>query len=242
MKNIIIKIGGKILETPQSLESTISQFRTLLFDKRILNNVVIIPGGGNYANFIRILDKEIDLGDDRAHWMAIKAMEFLGKRSIKNYPEIEIIKEFDLLIKSPQNKKIVLFLPYEYLFKYDELPHSWNITSDSITLYLANKLKLQECFLIKDVDGILDNQQKIIQNLTTSEYKDIMKKKKYNSDEYFDKAIKKSQPIDSYLLTLIEKYNLPCFILNGNASNQTILDFFCLPNNKKKIYTKIESV
>ena len=53
------------------------------------------------------------------------------------------------------------------------LIQNWEVTSDSITLYLAHKLKLKECYLIKDVDGIIVNdkgKEKIIREMNTSDY------------------------------------------------------------------------
>ena len=58
------------------------------------------------------------------------------------------------LINDNESKQILIFGPYNYLSNEDVLPHSWEVTSDSITLFLAYKLKLDVCYLIKDIDGI----------------------------------------------------------------------------------------
>ncbi|GAI77890.1 unnamed protein product, partial [marine sediment metagenome] len=53
IKNIIVKIGGKILENSESIESTISQLKGILHRNSLISKIIIIPGGGSYANFIR---------------------------------------------------------------------------------------------------------------------------------------------------------------------------------------------
>ncbi|GAH20558.1 unnamed protein product, partial [marine sediment metagenome] len=50
-----------------------------LYEDNTLQKIIIIPGGGSYANFIRSIDKKLVLGDDFAHWMAIFSMDYNGK-------------------------------------------------------------------------------------------------------------------------------------------------------------------
>jgi aspartokinase-like uncharacterized kinase len=234
--SIIVKIGSKILENSDDLESTISQLK-ILHNKDIFQEIIIIPGGGSYANFVRVLDQKLDIGDDLAHWMAIYAMNFNGKMLNKIYPNIKLFDDFTELQLS--KKLISIFLPFNYLYQNDELPHSWDVTSDSITLYLANKLKLTECYLIKDVDGIIDKQNQLLKEITVDDYKDMKKTNKLLNVQKLGKSLKKSQPIDSYSLELIENYAISCIILNGKAEKHTILDYFIKLENENSIYTKI---
>ncbi|MHA1820671.1 MAG: hypothetical protein ACTSVC_09380, partial [Promethearchaeota archaeon] len=58
--------------------------------------------------------------------------------------------------KSSQDCTIYILKPFRFL-KYkdpDLLPHSWAVTSDSITIYFGHLLKQGHVFLIKDVDFI----------------------------------------------------------------------------------------
>ncbi|MFW9899218.1 MAG: hypothetical protein ACFFDO_08155 [Candidatus Thorarchaeota archaeon] len=237
MGNIIVKIGGKILEDSKSLESTIFQFKELLFEKKIINNIVIIPGGGSYANLIRAIDKDLNIGDDLAHWMAIFTMDFNGIKIIKKFPEIKWFKDFNALEESLMGRSISLFLPYDYLIKVDELPHSWDVTSDSIAVFLASKLGLNCCILIKDVNGIVNDQNQLIKEITVNEYKNMKKANRLLKKEI--NSYKESQPIDTYSLDLIEKYKVSCIILNGKTEKQTIIDFFNNAEREHSLHTKI---
>jgi hypothetical protein len=240
-KSIIIKIGGKILENRENIESTLSQFKSLV-QEDVLQKVIIIPGGGSLADFIRSIDDKLNIGDELAHWMAIYAMDRNGIELCKNFSELNCInnyKELQAFLINDTGKSISVFLPYDYLVQEDQLPHNWKVTSDSISLHLANNLELRECYLIKNVEGIIVNingQEKVIKEMTTGDY---IKFKNNKMIEIKTKELKKSQPVDSYLLSLIEKTKIPCIILNGMPSKSRIIEYFKDKKIKNRIYTKI---
>jgi len=240
---ILVKIGGKILEKRVDLDSTISQLKVLI-EKKIFRKIIIIPGGGSLANFIRGLDDKLKIGDDLAHWAAIYAMDYNGIELSKNYSDLELTNDFIRLqnrLIEKSNRFIIIFLPFNFLHQNDELPHRWEVTSDSITLHLACKLNLKECFLIKDVDGIyIKDQSDVIQEISTKEYRNLEKHGKLAEIQTNIVNFKRSKPIDNYMLTLIGKYEITCVILNGTASKSRILNFFTASNQSNKAYTKIK--
>jgi len=235
--SIIVKIGGKILENKENLESTLFQFNYLC-EKNFLKKIIIIPGGGSYANFVRKLDTKLSVGDELSHWMAIFAMNCNGIRISQKYEDIRYFNNLNELKKS--NERIVIFLPYDFIYQRDELPHSWDVTSDSITVYIAHHLGLKDCFLIKDIDGIISNKNEILRDLTTSEYKNLKKTNKMLTIYTNREKNKDSQPIDSYIINLINKYNVNCIILNGTSNKKRIITFFEeSEDDSKRFYTKI---
>lgn len=235
--SIIVKIGGRILENKENLESTVLQLKYLC-ENNFVKKIIIIPGGGLYANFIRKLDTKLSVGDDLSHWMAIFAMNCNGIRISQKYEDIRYFNNLNELKKS--NERIVIFLPYDFLYQLDELPHSWDVTSDSITVYIAHHLGLKDCFLIKDIDGIISNNNNILRELTTSEYKNLKKTNKMLTIYTNREKNKDSQPIDSYIINLINKYNVNCIILNGSSNKKRIITFFDeSEDNSKRVYTKI---
>lgn len=236
-KEAIFKIGGKILENSNNIKSTFSQL-TQLFEKEILQKIIVIPGGGTLANFVRSLDDILEIGDDLAHWIAIYSMNYNGIILNRKYPNLESIDK----LKTFQDAKqmFCIFLPYSFLREDDTLPHNWDVTSDSIALYVANKLKLSQCFLIKNIDGIFNIDKELIKSISTFKYNELKRSNQLENIIENDSNIKKSKPIDSHLLKLIEKYKTPCYILNGGPDNQRIVEFFnSAILDEKKIYTKI---
>lgn len=241
---IMVKIGGKILENNEDLNATIFQLQSLI-EEGYIQSIVIIAGGGTWANFIRQLDNEFKLGDDLSHWMAIYAMDLNGIHMQEDFPFINLINDFKKLretVSDLNNNPISIFLPYNYLKEKDPLPHSWDVTSDSINIFFAKELGLNESYLIKDVDGLMYNDGetiKLVKNLSTDEYKKFANSHilDITKDNYND--LKKSMPIDSYSLTLITKYKIPCIVLNGTESKLRIQNYFKEKKEDDKYYTKI---
>jgi len=235
----VFKIGGKILENSNNVKSTFSQL-IQLYEEKILQKIIIIPGGGSFANFVRRLDEDLDIGDDLAHWIAIYSMNYNGIILNEKYPNLESIEKLRTFQDAKQ--MFCIFLPYSFLREDDALPHNWDVTSDSIALYVANKLKVSQCFLIKNIDGIFNNDKELIKSISTFKYNELKSSNQLDNIIEEDSNIKKSKPIDSHLLKLIEKYKTPCYILNGEPNNQRIVEFFnsAIPD-EKKIYTKIGS-
>ena len=232
----LFKIGGKILEDFENLNSTISQL-THIFEEKLIQKIILIPGGGTFANFIRKVYSELNFTEEIAHFMGIISMNYNGLELSKKYPDLQVIESYDKLKEI--GNAIRIFLPYEYLKENDKLPHSWDVTSDSITLFLAKELRLDECFLIKDIDGILNKKNKVIREMSTIEFRKFKESGKLAEFESIDNELKnQTRPIDPFLITLIEKYKISCVILSGKSNNQRIVDFF---DEQKSLQEKIST-
>jgi len=237
--SVVFKIGGKILENFEDLNSTISQL-TQLYDKGRIQKIILIPGGGTLANFIRKVYSELQFTEELGHWMGVISMNYNGIELNKKFPELDVIEDIKGL--KELDKSLCIFLPYRFLKETDRLPHSWDVTSDSISLFLTRELEIPHCFLIKDVDGILNNENQVMRELTTSEYKKMKKSGKLSEFESIEEELKnQSRPVDSYLITLIEKWKISCVILNGKANTYRITDYFDKSkSNSEKIFSRIK--
>ncbi|MFX0017260.1 MAG: hypothetical protein ACFFAK_02445 [Promethearchaeota archaeon] len=234
----LFKIGGKILDNSKHLINTIAQL-TQLYEDNTIQKIIIIPGGGNIANFVRNLYLEFNFDDEIAHWIAIYSMNFNGLELQRKFPHLETIEDFEHL----KNEKRIfsIFLPYQYLRLFDPLPHSWDVTSDSITLYCAYKLGVNECFLIKDVNGILDKNSSVIKELTTKKFIKLKKEEnlaKINANSSDIKEL--SKPIDAYITKIIDLHKINLIILNGVSPNLRILNYFSKTDQRNKVYSKIK--
>jgi aspartokinase-like uncharacterized kinase len=132
---LIVKIGGSLYNRIPDLVPILNA------SKRPL---LIIPGGGPFADLVR----RVQVNNDAAHWMAIAAMEQYGW----------FISSFGILttdrIAVPQTTTV--FLPYRCLRLTDVLPHSWDVTSDTIAAWVAGTAHL-DLLLLKSIDGIFIN-------------------------------------------------------------------------------------
>jgi aspartokinase-like uncharacterized kinase len=106
--------------------------------------IVIVPGGGPFADQVRSADSHYKLSDKTAHHMAILAMKQFGLLLSDIVPNAQLIQS-----QSPILSPFSIWLPDDSLLKEPKLNHSWSITSDSIALWLASKLTAQQLLLIK---------------------------------------------------------------------------------------------
>lgn len=124
----VIKIGGSLAVHPNQLRSLMEKLGD--FSKK--KPIVIIPGGGEFADKVRDLDKRFSLKNTVSHRMAILAMDQFGLllsdltiNTVLNY-NFEHAKEASLL------GKLSIFLPSQVMFAEDPIENSWKVTSDSI--------------------------------------------------------------------------------------------------------------
>ena len=130
----VVKLGGSLApRIAEIIPALRSAHRPLL----------IVPGGGAFADVVRHSGAGTDA--DAAHWMACAAMDqygwILAAQGIGTTPRIA----------RPGHPCVLL--PYCALRRYDPLPHSWDVTSDTITAWVAGRLG-GDLLVLKSVDGI----------------------------------------------------------------------------------------
>ncbi|MFW9771651.1 MAG: hypothetical protein ACFFEO_05735, partial [Candidatus Thorarchaeota archaeon] len=108
----IFKIGGKILDNSKYLINCMAQL-TQLYEDNVIQKIILIPGGGSLANFVRKLQFEFEFDEELAHWFAIYSMNFNGIEINKKFPHLEMLDDFEDIIN--ENNIITIFLPYKYL-------------------------------------------------------------------------------------------------------------------------------
>jgi len=129
----VVKFGGSLLDCARDLIPVLAAAP---------GPVLVIPGGGPIADVVRTLDP----APDAAHWMACAAMEQVGLYlACLGLPAIEALRIPD----SPS-----VLLPYRLLRDRDPLPHSWRVSSDTISAWCAAELGC-DLLLAKSVDGIV---------------------------------------------------------------------------------------
>ncbi len=132
---LVVKLGGSLRDRITDLVPVLLGSGRPLF---------IVPGGGVFADTVR----KANVNEESAHWMAIAAMEQYGWAvASRGIPATDALNVTD---------RIVVFLPYCFMRRQDPLPHSWDITSDSIAAWVADFLCL-DLLVLKSVDGIMEN-------------------------------------------------------------------------------------
>lgn len=129
---LVVKVGGSLFDRV---------VRLLGIFREVGRPVLIVPGGGKFADLVR----RLDVSDTAGHWMAIAGMEQFGWYIASH--GIRVVTG----LASPAGVSVLL--PYCTLREADPLPHSWSVTSDTIAAWVARELAL-DLLLLKSVDGI----------------------------------------------------------------------------------------
>jgi aspartokinase-like uncharacterized kinase len=137
---IVVKLGGSLFGTPE-----LTSWMQVLADYSKQVPIVIVPGGGPFADQVRSADSHYKLSDKTAHHMAILAMKQFGLLLADIAPNAQLMQNHNPAAISPFS----IWLPDDSLLQESGLNHSWSITSDSIALWLASKLTAQHLLLIK---------------------------------------------------------------------------------------------
>jgi len=119
--------------------------------------VIIVPGGGPFADQVRTIQRQFDTDDEAVHWMAVLAMEQYAY-FLMDGVDVGSVTSFDEI-----QQGLSVVLPYNLLRQSDELEHSWDVTSDTIAAWIASRIGA-ELVKVTDVDGVFD-QDRLVRSI-----------------------------------------------------------------------------
>ncbi len=155
------------------------------------DKILIVPGGSIFADTVR----RVSASQEASHWMAVLAMEQYGYY-LGDGNEIKLIDNLDV------EDGVSILLPYTLVKKKDELPHTWDVTSDTIAAWVAHQLKAR-FIKVTDVDGIYLNG--------------ILQKELHASELAGIETC-----VDKELPRFLMENSIKCEIINGNCPGRLI--------------------
>ncbi len=135
----VIKLGGSLLSAgvlPRCLD------RIAHYPGKVL----IVPGGGVFADQVRHAQKDWGFDDIAAHRMAILAMQQMALLFNSLKPDFAI---FDRASKPCQITKPAIWSPDIQELDNAGIAANWDITSDSLAAWLAGQVAANELLLVK---------------------------------------------------------------------------------------------
>jgi len=123
--------------------------------------VVIVPGGGAFADQVRSAQQRWQFDDQTAHRMAILAMQQMALLINGLKSDFYIARSVTGIREQLYNQKIVIWSPDIVELDNASIQASWDITSDSLAAWLAKALSARELILVKSamIDPSLSLQQ-----------------------------------------------------------------------------------
>lgn len=114
--------------------------------------VVIVPGGGPFAEQARISQQFWHIDDSAVHVMALLGMDQYGlmMSGIRN-DLVPVESETDIF-RVLKNAGVPIWLPTFMVTREENIEHSWDVTSDSLAAWLASKIGAKRLLLVKSVN------------------------------------------------------------------------------------------
>jgi 5-(aminomethyl)-3-furanmethanol phosphate kinase len=151
----VIKVGGSLLDWPE-LPARLVVFLDRYRDQEPEpgRHVVLMAGGGQAADVVRLLDRTIDLGDVRAHRLAIRALDWTAELLGALLPDGRVVRRPEAFRSVWNCRRLPILAPAHLLEEIDRrgpdpLPASWDLTSDSIAARIAVHLRASRLILLK---------------------------------------------------------------------------------------------
>ncbi len=196
----VLKVGGSLSEDPKVLIGLCAKLSVLAK----YYGLVVVPGGGKFADVVRDSDERFTLSRSVSHRMAILAMDQFGMLLAQITPNSFATYSLEDTKQLSDTEATPIFLPSRLLFKEDPLKNSWDVTSDSIAAYVAVRLKAVKLILVTNVDGIFtedpaNEQAFLIEQLSP--------------EEIFKFSTRTS--VDRFLARMLLDTPVDCYVVNG---------------------------
>lgn len=134
----VYKVGGSLFDWPKLFD----RLNALLRDEP--GRPLLVSGGGGAADVVRDWDRIHGLGESRAHRLAIVSLRLGEALLADGLPHSKIVTDRDSAEAVWRTGGIPVlnvetFLDEEIVRGAPPLPASWDVTSDSIAAWIANR-------------------------------------------------------------------------------------------------------
>jgi len=141
----VVKLGGSLLGSPE-LESWLH-----IVNQYGDGKIVIVPGGGIFADAVREAQQLSGISDKIAHHLAVQAMDQYGVLMAGlNRGLATAASELEIAERGWQHRGII-WLPSKMVCADEDIPNSWDVTSDSLAAWLAHTLGAEHLILVKSL-------------------------------------------------------------------------------------------
>jgi aspartokinase-like uncharacterized kinase len=149
----IVKLGGS-----HALSSLLGRWLGAI--GRAAGRVVVVPGGGPFADAVRDAQPAMGFDDDAAHDMALMAMAQYGRALTALADGFVYADTLDAVRAVVARGDVPVWSPWPMLRAHPDIPRSWDVTSDSLAVWFAGVLDARRVVLVKrratPADGLVD--------------------------------------------------------------------------------------
>ncbi|MGI9335001.1 MAG: amino acid kinase [Gammaproteobacteria bacterium] len=145
---VVIKFGGSLMSSA-NLHAWLRALHTAASGHRL----VVVPGGGVFADAVREAQRRYGFDDASAHDMALLAMAQFGHMlcSLSRASDAQMMPAtLDELDRTAERGRATLWIPDPVeLGRIAAIEPGWDLTSDSLAAWLAGRLGARALVLLK---------------------------------------------------------------------------------------------
>ena len=138
---IVLKLGGSLLFKPE-----LARYLELAIQNG-QGQLIIVPGGGTFADQVRATQKQWQYDDKTAHYMAILAMQQMALLFQGLCSSLVLVNQVAAIPPALKQQNVVVWSPLATELDAAGIPASWDVTSDSLAAWLAIQLSVTRLFL-----------------------------------------------------------------------------------------------
>lgn len=141
---LVVKVGGSLAETGR-----LKQVLPILAAAK--RSIVIVPGGGTFADKVRDLQNAIRFDDASAHRLAMLGMHQMAEIYFTMDDRLAPSDSLDGIARVQAVGLVPVWLPLQMCQSDPDIPADWTITSDGLAARLAERLGGAPLVLLKSL-------------------------------------------------------------------------------------------
>jgi aspartokinase-like uncharacterized kinase len=144
VRPLVVKVGGSLAETGR-----LSSVLSIITAARV--PVVVVPGGGPFADSIRALQPTLKFDDATAHRLAMLSMHQMAEMIVAQSRRLHVAQTVGEISAILEKGSLPVWAPLRMIADDALVPAGWDATSDSLAARLAERLNAR-LLLLKSID------------------------------------------------------------------------------------------
>ncbi|MDR5761718.1 aspartate kinase [Caballeronia sp. LZ035] len=142
----VVKIGGSLSHDP-----ALREWLTRLWEVGG-GRVVIVPGGGDFADAVRQYQSEWQFDDLAAHNMCLLAMAQYAILMQGVVPELVLASNESRIRRALRDGRVAVWVPTDLMRTTPDKMTNWDVTSDSLAAWLSTSLNAERLMIVKSCE------------------------------------------------------------------------------------------
>jgi aspartokinase-like uncharacterized kinase len=138
----IVKVGGSFARYQRLGDVVVAL-------ERGAGRTIVVPGGGRFADLVRAEQRRTGADDRTAHRMAILSMATFGYALAGGSPLLLPASSQAAIAAALGRHAVPVWLPLDILDGRPDIQESWQMTSDSLAIWLATEIGAARIIFLK---------------------------------------------------------------------------------------------